>query len=161
MTYKDKDLVEYLQSKKTYDAQAGKLEKRVQELVDLVLKTCNVKLSWWAYKYYEDSDMDPPLPDLKESYTDFEEEFPWFICTQGSRDALATDEWDYGDGFPIKFLFMNDNDIVKMITRQIKETKDAKAEKKQKQKVYLQKKKQFAALMAAEEKKIKKKLGIK
>ena len=158
--YSQKDLVDYFATEKAYNVNSGKLENRVQYIVDLVLKTFGLKLDWWAFDYYEDSDGPQPTPQINEKDS-VEDEFHWYVCTKGGCDAMTTDNWDYGTGFPIKFLFMEDSEIVEIIRSDIQADKENKISEKAKRKLYLEKKKELDQRLAKEAKKIKKELGIK
>ncbi len=170
--YSESDIQNYFETKKANDKELDKLSKRVEEVLEIIFVAfkkswaSHYQLTYWNYQYREslDHDFNPP-PEISENYNP-EEEFTLSICLDpcgddGEWGFGRTYYWDYAQGFPIKFLFMKDEDILNHVAEEIKKTKAKSVEKKRKQKEYKAKKKKLDARLAKEKKRLKEELGIK
>jgi len=125
---------------------------RVQEIIILIHKAFDKKFTpgWW---YPNDSEY---CSDLD---TDYDEEEIAFELSNYKN--FQTHIWDYSTGFPKKFLFMTDQDIIWQIEKDIKETEQKAKEKKEKAAARKKKKADLAkkakAKLSSEERKA---LGI-
>ncbi len=158
--YTKADLDEFFATRNAFNLTADKLEKRVNAILVLILDLFKVKLDWWSYRYYGGESDVPPLPTIEED-DDLEDQFSWHVCIKGNSEKLATEEWDYGDGFPIKFLFMTDDEIKQIVSSDIEETLKLMSKEKEQQKIYREKQKELNKKLMAAKKQIKKELGIK
>ena len=78
-----------------------------------------------------------------------------------SRKAnLATSNWNYSDGFPLRFLFMNDDEIVQVVQEDRRQDLEQKKLKKQKSADNDENFQKLKKLLSNEEKRLKKELGV-
>lgn len=151
----NKVLEDYYSVREKHDEALGKLETETQRIVTIIKKIFKMgKDVWWAYNYYENAGPLPrPLEDNKTT-------FPIFI--EGEADS---GEWDYSNGFPVKFFDMTDQEIIDYLQKEIAKNmeREAKEIELQKKKAELRKKKK-AKLIETAAKKLtkeeKKALGI-
>jgi len=156
--YTHEDLTAYFDAKRLLNSVTNDMRHRVHQIAKLICSAFGRKLDWWDWDYSEDSygKCEPQIAEDDE----LKDEFSWVINCKGSNN-LATDYWDYSDGFPIEFLFMDDEEITKVVKTEIAKDKASKAEEKAKQKEKQSKQAEFKKKLAIEEKRLKKELGIK
>ena len=140
------------------------IHNRISEVLDIIHEAFELALVAGAdYHWYfananegEMGDMDIPSDDESEiSYI-------YNRTNHRSLDIISNENYDYKYGFPKKFLFMKNEDILSYIKEETHIGKEKKAEKKRKQKERSKennkKKEELLKKLSPEEKKL---LGIK
>jgi hypothetical protein len=137
------------------------LMERICEIAKLICKTFKK-----PYKGCEFSDYDF-LPDLSNASSSNLEEFLYVYFFEEPNLEIETSKLDinYFDGFPVKFLFMKNEEIVELLKEQIAQTKaykeKIKAQRMKSQKVDAEKRRELNRRLAKEKIRIKKELGMK
>lgn len=125
----NKVLEDYYKIRKEHDYALGKLEKETSRIISVIKSIFKIKGAWWSFKYYEDGDDDPPLPEEICKDEKYGDSFPIYI----SEDA-DSGVWYYHEAFPVSFFDMTDEDIRNHIQKEIKEFKKKEKEEKEKEK---------------------------
>ena len=142
----ENDITEYFIQSRKADALGGKIESRMNEVIDLLCKSFKCHFEWHG------SDNDYYEPKLSEILRDG-------YVYAGDFSGKLHDA--YPDGFEIELLFVENDQIVEKTRSIIDEVEKERNAHKEKTKIYREKKKTLEARLAEERKKIKKELGIR
>jgi len=140
----ENDITEYFVQQEKTDELSGKIENRINEVIDLLCKAFKCHFEWCDYDEQEFSLSQVLRYDLVSA------------GAFSGKLYLA-----YPDGFEKELLFMDNDQIVARTREIIEEVEKKEAAKKEKTKSYREKKKMLETRLAEERKKIKKELGIK
>jgi len=149
-------LEKYYSARKEHDRILAKLDVEVSRIVTVITKCFFIKPGriTWSYDYYDDSENNPPLPQLLQ---DNGKTFPCFV-----DDEMATSVQDYSIGFPLSFFDMSNREIKNYVMRELdkdeaEETAEEEKRMKRELAIKLKKeklKKSAAGKLTAEERKV-------
>jgi peptide methionine sulfoxide reductase MsrA len=154
----------YEEAKLNFEQCRELLEKRVGEIVGLICKIFGKRYPSWVFgEYFDDDDNYGGLvfPDSLEEFLRLAVE------VEGIGMNIETESYhcDYTEGFPAKFLFMDNEEIKKFVRKQRDETKayrEVVNAKNKKEKATLdERKKELTRRLNEAKKIIEKELGIK
>lgn len=123
----EKDIQDYKEAKGAADKAAGKINKRIEEVVRLIFKACGKKYSqfWWYPNASEGQAGSIGPEELSSDYISLEFD-DW-----GKLSSFDTYCFDYRQGVPTQFLFMDDEAIIAQIKEEIEETEKRKKKRKE------------------------------
>jgi hypothetical protein len=137
------DIARYKDAKRTFEQVQETITTRIDEIIDVIFLAFGKKRSNNHYWYFYDANEEDSLGTLK--INDNDEEELSFVGSSFPRDFQKKSGWDYGIGFPQKFLFMSNDEIIEYIHKEIaNEEKKKKLTTKQKKEEAKHKKEQLA-----------------
>lgn len=125
------------------------MEARIDEVLEILSDCFEAEIHWWEN---EDSRNIEDLSDDDEIYLEIH--FKTDKC-------FITEFNNYNCGFPKRFLKMKNKQIKKELLDEIKRSEEKKADKREKQKTYYQKRKVLNQRLKEAERKLKDELGIR
>ena len=117
------DIKTYLDKRAEFHKMKDQLDNRVVEIMFLIAKVFGKKLqSCWYYNAAEGEMGELNITCISTNCDDEQIDVElWFKNKE--YEEMETNNWDYTQGFPKRFLWMNNKEIESLLLSEIKETK--------------------------------------
>lgn len=153
--YNKEQFEAYRKTKHLADLHEKALIDRIDEVISVIAKVFDKPRTQFCWYFSDAGEGKTGTPEVDEDAVQY--------CLQSyaktySHLQMNTNMWSYSEGFPTKFLFMPDQEIVNLLKMEIKQTREKndeiKLKKKTQDRVLKEKKKQVLKKLTPSEKKL-------